>query len=309
MGVPVKDISRIYGVDSNGKLWGKLWSFPYSATGNRSSYNWSETNGIMKISNKTSYREPDVIHNNTKYDIDSSLQSYFDGKTQYDLLSRELEESFYETIKSIKEYGGFYIGRYETGGLNGEAVVRKMDTNIGSQTWYSMYEKTKKLSGENENIKTMMLWGSLFDEVLQWFVDSKAITSNGIQITYEQLRGDSIDWGNYYNSEFKYIPKDSEEPKMTEEKGKNTTVLIPTGSSEYTRVNNIYDLTGNVYDWTLEAYSTSLRVVRGGCYGNWSYGYTAAYRYYYEYNPETVNGNCRRSCNTFNKITYRKTIK
>ena len=38
--VPVKDISRIYGVDSNGKLWGKLWNFPSSATGSRTAYNW-----------------------------------------------------------------------------------------------------------------------------------------------------------------------------------------------------------------------------------------------------------------------------
>ena len=138
--------------------------------------------------------------------------------------------------------------------------------------------------------------------------NSSILTLSSWSVRY--LLGTALKFSEHKdNSEFKYIPKDSEEPKMTEEKGKNTTVLIPTGSSEYTRVNNIYDLTGNVYDWTLEAYSTSLRVVRGGCYGNWSYGYTAAYRYYYEYNPETVNGNCRRSCNTFNKITYRKTIK
>ena len=121
--VPVKDISRIYGVDSNGKLWGKLYH--YSSTG-RSPNNWTETRGIMSIYNKTHSKEPDIIHYNTDYDIDSRLQSFQDGKTQYELLLKELEENFYLTIKSIKEYGGFYIGRYETGGLSGMAVVRKM---------------------------------------------------------------------------------------------------------------------------------------------------------------------------------------
>ena len=50
--VPVKDVSRIYGVDSNGKLWGKLYN--YSSTG-RSKNNWSEnsTSGVMSITNKT----------------------------------------------------------------------------------------------------------------------------------------------------------------------------------------------------------------------------------------------------------------
>ena len=55
--VPVKDPSRIYGVDSNGKLWGKIYSF--SGTG-RTAYNWTETNGIMSIKDKTGFRELDV---------------------------------------------------------------------------------------------------------------------------------------------------------------------------------------------------------------------------------------------------------
>lgn len=262
--VPVKDISRIYGVDSNGKLWGKLWNFPSSATGSRTANNWTETEGTMGISSKISYREPDVLHNYTRYDVDSYLQSYLDGKTQAELLSKELEENFLITIKSIQEYGGFYIGRYETGGLNKEAVVRKMDTNLGDQTWYSMYEKTQKLKGDNENIETLMIWGSLWDETLQWLVDSGATTSTGIQLTYKELRSDSKDWGNYYNINFYYIPLGSETPEATAEKAINTSTKIPAGSAEYTKVNNIYDLAGNVWDWTLEAYYTNDRVLRGG---------------------------------------------
>ena len=108
--VPVKDISRIYGIDNNGKLWGKLYNFSSSG---KSANNWSETtDGVMNISSKTGYREPDITHYNTSYDVDSSLQSYLDGKTQYELLSNELEILFAKTIESIQKYGGFYIGRY-----------------------------------------------------------------------------------------------------------------------------------------------------------------------------------------------------
>ena len=298
--VPVKDISRIYGVDSNGKLWGKLWNFPSSATGSRTANNWTEADGTMGISSKTSYREPDVTHYNTSYDVDSYLQSYLDGKTQVELLSKELEENFLITIKSIQEYGGFYIGRYETGGLNKEAVVRKMDTNLGSQTWYSMYEKTQKLKGNNENIETLMIWGSLWDETLQWLVDSGATTSTGIQLTYEQLDDDSSDWGNYRTSSFYYIPSGSETPDATEfkDEGRSNSKIIPAGSSEYTKVNNIYDLAGNVYDWTLEAYSAGDRDLRGGYYNFNGYGGPATNRnngnpdsYFYSY--------YRVSCRTF----------
>ena len=297
--VPVKDISRIYGVDSNGKLWGKLWNFPSSATGSRTANNWTEADGTMGISSKTSYREPDVTHYNTSYDVDSNLQSYLDGKSQAELLSKELEENFLITIKSIQEYGGFYIGRYETGGLNKEAVVRKMDTNLGSQTWYSMYEKTQKLKGNNENIETLMIWGSLWDETLQWLVDSGATTSTGIQLTYEQLDDDSSDWGNYQTSSFYYIPSGSETPDATAEKEINIFTKIPAGSAEYTKVNNIYDLAGNVYDWTLEAISTNSRVVRGGFCFSYGNSYPATYRDYL--NPfSNFNGSYMRvSCRTF----------
>ena len=261
--VPVNDISRIYGVDSNGKLWGKLYGF---STSGRSALNWTETNGIMSISNKTNFREPDVTHYNTNYDIDSKLPEYLNGQTQYEFLSKELEENFYATIKSIKEYGGFYIGRYETGGLNGTAVVRKMDRNIANRSWYTMYEKCKTLSGTNKNVATSMIWGCLWDETLEWLYESGATISNGTVLTRSLIASNSTTWGNYSNSTFDYIASTSETPEATETKATSTRTRIPAGSSDYTKVNNIYDLAGNVWDWTLEANPSSSRVYRGGYY-------------------------------------------
>ena len=270
--IPVleENLSRIYGVDANGKLWGKLYN--YSSTG-RTANNWTETSGVMSITSSIIFREPALV---SRYDKDSTLQTDLGGMTAYEFLS-ELEENFYATIKSIKEHGGFYIGRYETGGLSGTAVVRKMETDINNQTWYTMYEKTKELSGTNDNAITSMIWGSLWDETLQWLVDSGAKTSDGTQLTYE-LIDDSTKWGNYVNSTFSYIPADATTPDETATKSRST--LIPTGSAEYTKVNNIYDLAGNVYDWTLEAYSTNYRVLRGGDYYSVGYFLPAAYRFY-----------------------------
>ena len=279
--IPVKDPSRIYGVDANKKYWGKLYRFPDSDSGSRTpySYSWSETDGVMSIGGSISYREPDVMHYNTNYDIDGSLQGYLDGRTQYELLSMELEENFHATIKSIKEYGGFYIGRYETGGISETAVVRKMDTDLGGQTWYTMYEKCKTLNGTNDDVMTSMIWGSLWDETLQWLVDSKATNSYGTVITYSLLN-DSTTWGNYYNVTFDYISESSTTPDATSEKTRNEGIKIPTGSSDYTKVNNIYDLAGNMYDRTLEAYSTNNRIFRGGYYGSYGNYYPATIRSY-----------------------------
>ena len=293
--VPVNDISRIYGVDSNGKLWGKLYNASSRAAYNSS---WTETNGIMSISSKTSSREPDVTHFNTNYDIDSKLPGYLNGQTQYELLSKELEENFYATIKSIKEYGGFYIGRYETGGLNGTAVVRKMDTNIASQTWYTMYKKCKTLSGGKENVVTSMIWGSLWDETLEWLYESGATISDGTVLTRYLIASNSTTWGNYSNSTFDYIASTSETPEATETKA--TITRIPTGSSDYTKVNNIYDLAGNVLEWTLEADSTLYRVYRGGYYYSYGSSNASSKRYSNNDGPTSYDKYRRMSCTTFN---------
>ena len=264
--VPVNDISRIYGVDGNGKLWGKLYD--YDETG-RTPRNWTE-NGNMSITGLTNYREPAIV---SYYDTDSQLQSYLGGKTAYELLV-EMEENYYKAIKSIEKYGGFYIGRYETGGLSGTAVVRKMT---------------------NDNAITSMIWGSLWDETLQWLVDSGAKTSDGTEITYELVGDDSTLWGNYYNSTFNYIPEGATEPNPTSKHEGEVydMFIIPTGSSEYTKVNNIYDMAGNVYDWTLEVFSTFCRVLRGGIYNFYGYNYPAASRYYYNPTTSIFNNGCR----------------
>ena len=270
--VPIDDISKLYGVDNNGKLWGKLYNFSSSGRSNR---NWTETNGIMSITNATNYREPDVISNNQYYDIDSYSYMHNNGlgQTRYEMLAQELEQKYLEIMESIKKYGGFYIGRYETGGLSSTAVINKMNTDIGSQNWYTMYKKCLTLKGNNNNITTMMITGSLWDETLDWIVSSGATNSEGTTLTYQLVGSNSTTFGNYYNATFNYIAKDAEMPTATETKAISTSTRIPAGSAEYTKTNNIYDMAGNVWEWTTEAYSTNVRVCRGGSYSS-SGGYS-----------------------------------
>ena len=267
--VPVDDPSRIYGVDSNGKIWGKLYKFSYSG---RTPLNWTETNGIMSITSKNgsnSYRDPDVLWGRSgyKYDTDgySYMHQYGVGETRYEMLTQELEQNYYEIIESIKKYGGFYIGRYETGRLSGTVVVRKMNTDIAKQNYYyTTYKNCLALKGSNYNIKTTMITGSLWDETIEWLVKSGATNSEGTTLTYQLVGRNSTTWGNYHNATFKYIAQNSEKPEATENKNANSDTRIPTGSAEYTKANNIYDMAGNVWDWTTEAYSTNYRGYRGG---------------------------------------------
>ena len=255
--VPVPDISKFYGTDANGKKWGKNYSFSSSTsssydeiTGTKP-YNWSESDGVMTISSKTSYREPDIVKS---YDYDSTLKTRGLGaKTTHEFLN-QLEKEFNNMIVSVEKYGGFYIGRYETGNINQETpVVQKGNTNISSQTWYNMYKRCKNIKGDNTNVETGMIWGNQWDRTLMWLIETGSKTK-------EQIADDSTSWGNYNNATFEYVNSSG----STVTKNENSGTKIPTGNTEYTKANNIYDLAGNVYDWTMEAYSAYGRVFRGG---------------------------------------------
>ena len=267
--IPVPDISKFYGTDSNGKKWGKLYEFTSGTSSDplfdevTGTYplNWSESNGIMRINSKTNFREPDVVpkSGSTVYDGDSRLKTLGLGaRTTQEFLS-QVESEFNRMLASVEKYGGFYIGRYETGNLSKEtAVVKKGNTDINYQTWYNMYKRCKNLKGKNTNVETGIAWGNQFDRTLAWLVE----TGNK---TKQEITDDSTSWGNYTNATFEYINSSGN----TATKNKGGGIRIPTGSAEYTKANNIYDLSGNVLDWTMEVFGTYGaygRDLRGGVY-------------------------------------------
>ena len=261
--IPVPDPSKMYGTDKNGKKWGKLYEFSsrtgtiYEEVTGTYPENWTEGNEIMQIFDKKKYREPDILpSDNFVHESDSKLKTLGMGaKTTHEFL-KQLETEFNNMITSVEKYGGFYIGRYETGNISKYIpVIQKGNTDINDQTWYTMYKQCKKLKGENKNIETEIIWGSQWDRVLMWLIESGNKTK-------EQIAEDATSWGNYQNATFEYINISG----STAIKEANSETMIPTGSTEYTKANNIYDLAGNVSDWTMEADSTFLRVVRGGYY-------------------------------------------
>ena len=235
--VPVATPSEMYGTDKDGKKWGKLYDFSASGI---TPLNWTEQDGVMSITSATSYREPDVVtgSDGTKYDaVNSNLQQAgLDSKSTASTFKTQLETEFNNMIASVEKYGGFYIGRYETGNLSQEKVcVVKNNSDMNNQTWYTMYKKAKGIA-VNGNVTSSMIWGSQWDATLRWMYNSG--NEEKKKYTY-----DSTGKGNY----------DSGSP-------------IATGTIDTYAVNNIYDMAGNVYDRTIEAYNTNYRVFRGGYY-------------------------------------------
>ena len=247
--IPVDNINQIAktaqnaGTDGNGRTnyQGKLYDFSSSGTTEMENYGQGAT----------SNREPDIV---TDYDgIDATNDSsYFTSAISSSMtgtqFKTQLQEEFNEMIVSINTYGGFYIGRYETGNLaensTTEPVVVKGNESVSNVNWYYMYENSKKIAANNNVVSTMM-WGNLWDRTLIW------LTETGNK-TYEEI-ADSRTWGNYKDSS-----GDAEE---------NSGTQRATGYSEAWKANNIYDLAGNVYECTIEADGINYRIGRGGFCG------------------------------------------
>jgi len=87
-----------------------------------------------------------------------------------------------------------------------------------------------------------MIWGC------QWDVTCDFIANKGEQKSIRY----SSSWGNY---------SDSTTPANTGNYEKK--IKKNTGSNEYWKANNIYDLAGNCFEWTQEVYSTVSRAYRG----------------------------------------------
>ena len=247
--VPVSNISDIYDEANNA---GQLWDFS-GTTSTKRTYPTKQNSG---------YREPDVVTgagsgsdstSGTQCDAVSTnlQQAGLSSTATASTFKTQLQNEFNEMIKSAKTYGGFYIGRYETGNLSQtKAVVQKSNSDINNQTWYTMYKMCKTIKA-NDNVATSMLWGCQWDATLRWMQ-----TSTKPEVA--SFPTNSEGKGNY--------------------KDTNGNAPIPTGSNSSYSVNNIYDMAGNVYDWTLEACRTNVRVVRGGYYGDAASNGPASFR-------------------------------
>ena len=230
--VPVSSISDIY--DEANKA-GQLWDFS-GTTSTKRTYPTKQNSG---------YREPDVVTlaeegvdstSGSSYDaVSTNLQhAGLESSAKASNFKTQLQKEFDEMIKSVKEYGGFYIGRYETGNLSQtEAVVQKNNTDITAQTWYTMYKLCKTVK-VNDNVYTGMIWGCQWDATLRWM----------------QTSTDSSVASFPTNSEGKGNYSGTKEP-------------IATGSNTAYAVNNIYDMAGNVAENTIEASFGTYRILRG----------------------------------------------
>ena len=243
----------------------------------------AEINGIQKFSRtkwtadaatggkrteglSSDYTEPYTDSSGNDYDSNTGIKKQIENLT-----------------KSIYQYGGFYIGRYEAGSVEERTSSTTEVTTIGIKQdmhpyhyvkWgngmssigtegavylsNSLYNSTKP----NYGATSMLCTGACWDSMLDFIKDEEHNVTS------------STDWGNYYDSAYtvnrgKYavysnrILGNFQNVNNEYTKAKNTSVLLTTGASEGNSAKNIYDVAGNCYEWTTESFYSGSRVCRG----------------------------------------------
>ena len=232
---------------------------------------------------------------------EESYELILDLETNIPLYEENLEfygENFtkdsIEMYESVKEYEGFYVGRYEAGinfdtGMI-ECVMGKMP--ISGPIIGDIASPKGAEDVELYGCKLNTIYGVHWDAIMQWFLDS------GI--------GDNIDiiqnHGNFYyehglfaglseivkelnesdfNSSALIATSYDEEgflegsPIEFDENGKIKNevklfdcLLLSTGALKKSKINNIYDMLGNFDEMTTEQYMDEGSTLRGGCYSS-----------------------------------------
>ena len=181
-------------------------------------------------------------------DIKDCLEADDTGLSKYSEETDTTRQEAKEMYKSVKIYGGFYIGRFESGkDETGKTVVRKGVTPYSDIPWSSTGNVT-----EDEDIDGTEN-GAI--EQARYFDTLKGYTGVTSTLCY------SVQWDatmnfidpNYITNASIGSPNCAEDSFVRNSEGKGYSMggVVNTG---YYQINNIYDLAGNVSEWSMEIY-------------------------------------------------------
>ena len=186
--------------------------------------------------------------------------------------------------------------------INAEEVSKKMyagsetvtSSLVDSYAWDTIlgwYEKTAKANGSTIDCKNSTGYGNYFDTPFGIPTNSNEERPNKLSLknvlyAVHKLNISTWVWTEY-DSKYNYLTTDNDAtPKKEEVNSVRTVYEIATGSSDYTKVNNIYDMAGNMWEWTTEVrdYENSSNETgkfaarRGGCFSLDKDVYPVSYR-------------------------------
>ncbi len=189
-----------------------------------------------------------------------------------------------EMYKSVKDNGGFYIGRYETGtteangiGIRGKMVCKKGVTVYNSIKWGNSINDEKeaaiKIAREfatQENytsVTSTLCYGVQWDAVMKWMKDIDNINATNEDVNKNKYIIDSTKMGWYKEN---YTEGNADH---------KTGIDIGSGeNNKSNKVKNIYDMAGNVAEVIMEVSTNLNQSCRGGAFCDSSVSYSMSNR-------------------------------
>ena len=234
-------------------------------------------------------REPSLVTGNSDYTWNltketakgstyDTVEKYYNGMgslgvnifNSYTEMGQYMNNEYTNMINSVKTFGGFYVGRYETSVSSGTAgrndvvvQVKKDIEPIKNQYWYrDYYYQDSNINPLNpyyssKSVTSSMIWGSQWDAILNWM-----------------------------------LKDDNTKDFPTKVAGNRTGIISKTGQYTDDLAKNIFDMSANVLELTQEANGSTYRLYRGGSYllTTDKYGkYTAGSRYTTWQPPDTTS--------------------
>lgn len=207
---------------------------------------------------------------------------------------------------SVKKYKGFYVARYEAGidkqRMAENYTVYKPDkiySVMGKIPYtYIMWSNSSdlfvdtggaveearrvyKVTDSSFGVASTLIYGVQWDAVLQWYLNTNAITSVTESTSYGNyeasiINNEDLNEGAMYAVYSTNAGTIGSYQKVTSEtkKAAGEAICFSTGAVKYANVNNIYDMAGNVMEWDMEGTTTTHRIYRGGRFVNAAYGVT-----------------------------------
>ena len=255
---------------------------------------------------------------------DASDDSYEANKSDWYASKEEYNEDKKKMLKSVYQNEGFWVGRYEAGinenRMSSESsgipsTIPLTKANLYPYTFVTRTQaKVLAERVESGSHNSSLMYGVQWDLMLKYIEEKK---KNQIPEISKSLISDSTNIGNYSDSEFtlnsgKYGIMENNNPNLKydvwnlftvdltdyveksykKEKKKYGGILITTGATEATNLQNIYDIAGNVREITLENNNSTTYgpcVYRGGAAYQLGSVYTAMHRssYYDSYCAES----------------------
>ena len=195
------------------------------------------------------------------YRLDYNTDRWSDG---FGLTEDEYNDLKDKMLYSIKENGGFWIGRYESGSETSRKSSSDDLTKMIIQRDkypYNFVTASQAQYLANELSTNQYTCSLMF--AIQWDLTCKFLEEMGAK-TQDEIKINSNSWGNYIGDEENEVTFSIDRGEYSLDNGVNFSpvdgvytkqnavpVLLTTGASERNKALNIYDFAGNVHEWTL----------------------------------------------------------